>query len=486
MFFYIRTINTLFLFLLLSIIFQSTVAAANIPFTSAYTTLSNSRFSFKGAIEAGGISAGADSATIKTTGQSDNNTGNIFNDDTICINTVLSVIGCANNTTYTINNVPSSIGSQIYFTPAFTGTAAENDRIISTQSGTLAITFRPQTELVSGDKLILTLVAASSAYNDGIPDSTGFDSAKLPADLASGTGCAAEACFDSTPSFNASAVALTSAANLHTITITLSSTLLTSTDYSFVLGHISNPTLRFLNPSPNGTAHVRGSSDSYSIRLLSKDSTEATTYNDTTMKINPVDGVFVSANVELSLTYKINEPSTSYVDANGSLATSQIITECNGGAFTTGVATNSTSIPFGSISSFDTFRRAAQTHYVQTNATNGYTVTVQYDNALKKAGVATTILDGTCDGTCTADTAAAWGTSTNNGFGYTLGNVAGSAAKFTGTNFKTFSSSAKTIMEELVVTSGSRVAMCYQLSVDAAQETGFYYNKLTYIATPKF
>ena len=459
------------------------------PFQTAYVTLGNSRFSFRGAINTG-ITTGASSVTIKNSGNADNDVGNLFPEDIICLNgTSAPGTGCKNslasgNGNYSVTNNPSVSGQTVFFSPAISGTMNDGDRVISTQSGVLTVTFKPTTPLASGDKLVLTITAAAAGYADGIPDSAGFDSAALPADLTAGV-CAASACFTPT-SFTASAVALSSATTLHTVTITLSSALDAATTYSFTLGHASTTSLRFLNPAPSGTSHTRGISDSINVEIKSQNSGLTSTYDDTIMKVNPIDGVFVSATVEEALTYKINEASQGHVNASGSVPASTAVTECNGGTFTTSVASTPTSVAFGSITSYDTFYRAAQEIYVQTNTANGFVVTAQYNNALKTTGGVNTIADGTCDGTCTADTAGAWATAGNNGFAYTLGNITGTEATWTGTTFKIFSSTAKTIMSKASTTSGSRIAVCYLLSVDATQVAGYYFNKLTYIATPKF
>jgi len=224
------------------------------------------------------------------------------------------------------------------------------------------------------------------------------------------------------------------------------------------------------------------------MELKSQNSGLTATYDDTIMKVNPIDGVFVSATVEEALTYKINEASQGHVNGSGSVPASTNVTECNGGSFTTSVASTPTSVPFGSITSYDTFYRAAQEIYVQTNSSNGFAVTAQYNNALKTAGGVNTIADGACDNApaCTSSGQQAWATPANNGFAYTLGNVAGEEAVWTGATFRLFSSTATTIFSKATPSGGSRVAVCYQLSVDSTQTTGYYFNKLTYIATPKF
>lgn len=474
-----RSAGVLFLVFLLLIFIASLTAQsahAAVPFTQAYNTLTNSRFSFKGSLNTA-IAAGGAIATITGSGFSDNDIDNLFNGDVICLNGNTGA-GCIDQSTFTVNNRLSN--TSFAFTPTLTGSAMAGDSVVSTQSGQMTITFRPTTNLASGSRIILSVPSASSGYNNGIPDSTGFDSAELPADLLAGT-CAANACF-SASGFTVSAVAFTAGAATHTVNITTSAALNNTTTYSFTLGHASNAKLRFLNPSPSGTSHVAGVADVYSFTLASWDNGQTVNYDSTNMKVAPIDGVFVSANVELSISYSINDSGNGY---GGNIGSSTNVTQCNGGTFTTSVATTATTVPFGSILNFDTFYRAAQSHYVVTNATNGYTVTVKYDTPLTSG--ANQIADGTCDGACTTTSEAAWATATNNGFGYTLGNITGTEAAWTpGTSFRIFGTSPVSIMTKASQTSGARVATCYQLSVDATQPNGLYYNKLTYVATPRF
>jgi hypothetical protein len=476
--------------------FSVSPVSAGSTFQTAYITLGNSRYSFVGAVS-GNVTAGSATLVISSSGYPDNNMGNLFPEDTICFSGAPATPGngCKNsmdptnaNGNYVATNSPSLTGQTIFFTPAMGGVVNTGDQVISTQSGQLTISFKPTTALVSGDKLVLTLPAAVANYANGIPDSAGFDSAALPANMIAGT-CAANACFNPT-GFTASAVALTSATTAHTVTITVSSSLDTATVYTFTLGHASNATLRFLNPAPSGVSHVRGISDSLGAELKSQNSGQTLTYDDTLLKVNPIDGVLVSANVEEALTYKINEANQGYVNVSGTIPAGTAVTECNGGTFTTttGVTSTPTSVNFGSITSYGAFYRAAQEIYIQTNSANGYTVTAQYNNPLQTAGGLRTIANGTCDGGCTNIINAAWGTAGNYGFGYTLGNKTGTDAPFTGTTFKIFGTTPQQVMARSSATTGagSRVEICYQLSVASTQSTGYYFNKITYIATPKF
>lgn len=459
---------------------------ASVSFTTAYTTLGNSRFSFKASVSSAGVGNSASSATIQTglsaNDTTDSDTANLFSGDVICFNGMAGN-GCKNSqptgVTYTVQTTNNS--TNLTFSPALAGSLVGGDRIISSQSGQITVTFKPTTNLVALDKLILTIPAAASNSNDGIPDSAGFDSARLPSDLLGGTGCTSNSCLTSA-GVGISAASLSSSGGYHTITITLNDVLSTATTYTLTLGHATNAIYRFLNPAPSSNSHTRGVADSYSIELASKNNAETTTYDDTVMKVTPVDGVLVSASVEMSLTYTI-----------GSVGTATTVPACGGADFTTTSASTATAVPFGSIVSMDTFYKVAQTHLISTNATNGYTLTVNYDMPLNLGIGSTTpgitIPDTTCQATaCTTSTPRTWTDSTAyNGLGYTLGNVTGSDAAFTYTSgFKPFSSSPVTIMSNSSTVSSNKINVCYQLSVDSGQSTGYYKNKLTYIATPKF
>ena len=181
--------------------------------------------------------------------------------------------------------------------------------------------------------------------------------------------------------------------------------------------------------------------------------------------------------------YQINDAGNGY---GGNIAASTNVAQCNGGSFTTSVATSPYAVPFGSILNMDTFYRAAQSHYVVTNAANGYSLTVKSDGPLSTLGGGATIANGSCDGSCTSSAAGAWSSASNNGFGYTLGDITGTDTAFP-SSFRLFDDATpREIMSNSSQTNGSRVALCYQLSVDATQTASYYFNKLTFVATPRF
>lgn len=480
--------------------FVSQVEAAT-PYTQAYTTMTNSRLSFKGAVATSSVTTatGGNLVSIGTGNTApDTVIDNLFPNDQICF-LGSALTGCKNSatgTTYLVSNIPGGTGTQLFaINTGLTGTMNINDFVISTQSGVLTVTFQPRTNVAVGDTIQITIPAASSASTDGVPDSTGFDSAGLPANLLIGTGpengqcnlVSIARCINTT-GFTASAATLsTGAGSTHTITLQSTTILNNATTYTIAVGDSSpstyaQTTLRFVNPAP-ASGHTRGSADTYSITMYTWTNTGSTSINSdkTIMKIAPNDGVFVSANVELSITYTINDGiGASYVGV-GSTGCPVTAGQTNS------VATTATTVPFSSVLTLNSFYNATQTHTIVTNATNGYVLTVQQDG-LMSTGLGASIQNTACDsGPCTSSTASPWNTATNNGFGYTLSNITGTPiVATTATAYRQFSVTPFTITNASGPTTTDRFATCYRLSVSTTQQTGFYFNKLTYVATPKF
>lgn len=441
-------------------------AFATTPFTSANATLSNSRLSYKGNLSA--TTAVSDTVfTIDSSGQADNETKNLFPKDNVCFNNPNAEDGdgCVDNTTYEVNSI---VSDTIFGVTSGVATIMYNDHnVVSTQSGRITVTFVPQTSVASGGFIRVTIPAATSNATDGIPDNTGFDANAL-------TNGNINANIAPT-SFTKSGTTLTTSGNTHVMLMTLSSALTAGNTYSFIIGHASDTTLQFINPAPYGTTgtnHTRGVADTRSITLQTENSGN-TVQDQTILKVAPVDGVLVSALVEMAISYTI-----------GAVAAGT--TACSIGMPTDSTATT---VPFGSIVNGATFYNMAQTHTITTNATNGYSLTVAEDGAMSKDGEGvTTIPNTTCDaGTPCSDTVAdAWTDASNHGLGYTLANISGGHQSFSAPNYKAFSTTQRAIMSHTEKVSGDSIYTCYRLSIDATQDAGYYFNKLTYIATPLF
>ncbi|MFC1780075.1 hypothetical protein ACFLY9_00050 [Patescibacteria group bacterium] len=162
---------------------------------------------------------------------------------------------------------------------------------------------------------------------------------------------------------------------------------------------------------------------------------------------------------------------------------------------TTEITTTATSVPFGTTTG-DEFIDGCQSLTVSTNAANGYSVTAAESDQLTFGG--STIADGTCDGSCTETTDAAWATDTNNGLGYCLQDVSGTDVQdFSGVQcddvapqFKIFpelgTDTPETIMSNAGVVSGSNAHVGYRLSVSSSQGAGTYTNDIIFVATPTY
>jgi hypothetical protein len=460
---------------------SSQVIAAS--FTNASDTLSNSRFSFKGSLNAN-VPASQTFATINSSvSLPDHDTGNLFPGDVICFNGSAGN-GCIDNITHTVTNVPNQAsGVDFGYTPANTATMNAADYVVSTQSAVHTISFKPATSVASGGKIIVTLPANSTAPTNGIPDADGFDTRGttngFPATLAVISGANGQY---SVTGFTVSSVTLSTSGVLHTFTFTLSSALTAGTTYTITLGNSASAGQQYMliNPVPAGSSHVRGASDSYTVGLSTTNAGNTITYDSTNLKIDPVDGVLVSATVEQTLTFAITGENSA--------------TTC-GVASGSRVTTSATTVPFGSIISSTQFYNGAQKLTVVTNSPSGYHVTVQENGVLTSD--TSTIPNTACDaGGCSSGTQAEWNTgtitSTNQGLGFSLANATGTDASFlyndSSRSFSAqpFSTTPYQLMAKGSSTASSSIYVCYRLGVLATQAAGFYYNKLTYIATPLF
>lgn len=203
-----------------------------------------------------------------------------------------------------------------------------------------------------------------------------------------------------------------------------------------------------------------------------------------------IEGVTVSVSVDESLSFSIAGV------ASGS---------CTQGGTATAITTTTSTVPFGSSGlTAETFYKGCHDLTVGSNATQGYTISVQENTSLLASSGAT-IDDTTCDaGDCTeviaSGTTTAWETATNNGFGYTCSGSQCDSDFATATEFSQFpctgtaaqcdggsgGEAAQTPISHATSTSDQTNRIVYKLSFDTVQEAGDYSNTITYIATPTF
>ena len=203
--------------------------------------------------------------------------------------------------------------------------------------------------------------------------------------------------------------------------------------------------------------------------------------NDTgTTKIVVLTAVQVTAAVDTIFTFTVDGT------ASGTLINTQA---------TTG-AVGSTTIPFGKLSA-GVATTTAQLLTVSTNATNGYTVTVQVDGDLQSSTGATIDgFDGATDPTAWASPAATLGDPTTYGhWGVTSDDTtiaSRAGAEFGDNLFIAATTTPQEVMQFGGPTNGTgqgegTTTVGYRVEISALQEAGDDYSTtLTYVATPTF
>jgi hypothetical protein len=205
-------------------------------------------------------------------------------------------------------------------------------------------------------------------------------------------------------------------------------------------------------------------------------------------KVAIVDGVGISVTVPSLLVFQV-------LAVNGA--------DC---PITSSINSSATAIDFGTIAQ-DDFNNACQKLRIGTNAADGYTVTVQTSQLLKSGS--DEIPKGTCDGSCSDTTGAAWANAvnsstgdTNDGFGYCMKNVLGDGATTADSNwgtyycgagttyFKTIANAAAGDTARAILSSAARALdvahIEYRLNVAPDQPEGSYTTTVVYVATPQF
>lgn len=179
--------------------------------------------------------------------------------------------------------------------------------------------------------------------------------------------------------------------------------------------------------------------------------------------------------------------------------------DCVDGGDAAASSVTASTVAFGSTSG-NSFIDGCQQITISTNASQGYVATVQEDDQLTYN--TDEIPDGSCDTTCTHITADGWADNTNNGFGYCMWDVTGTAAATADAtswadnkqcdqsagNFKTIANiseaeAAQEMMKKTSATGGTADVskIGFRITVSAGQVAGGpYENEIAYIVTPKY
>ena len=471
--------------------------------TSASATLSNSRLSFRGGVS-GTPAAGATSIDIDTTGNADNNTNHLFMKDTVCFADT-GESGCKNSTTYLTSNIVDT--NTFIFTHGLAGALIATDLVIATQSGSLTFAFTTVNEIPIDGDILITIPALNTTGKtcDGIPDTNttvatnGFDLKSVAAADISVTGCT-DGNWNATETITCG----TSSAD-HTIRIDRQ-TSACAAGSAITVTIDSYPGV--INPAPLNTGHTQGTADIYEINLKTRGGSD-NTLDNSDVKVAPVEGVFVSATVDETLSFTvvgITVDSGSYCGITRDYSSPD---------------TTPFSITWGTISStyVEVTHNASQQLIVSTNAPSGYKVYIEENDQMGRNGnvctgatpsageftfsAGTCIRDTLCGvSPCSHTTSADWtDMATYVGFGYSLANVTGTDAKFLfNESARTFSSKTPAdqeapevrsdtnaeIMTSSVPVSGSSVYACYRIAILENQPSGNYYNKIKYTAVATF
>lgn len=475
--------------------------------TSASATMSNSRLSYKANITSG--TATESLVTIDGAAAPDNDTDHLFPDDAVCF-TQSTPIGCRDDAEYAVVNTPTATTFNV--SPVLGTTLQSDDWAIATQSGTIAIQFTLANDIPSNGDIYINLPMADSIDgNDGFPDHAassatgGFDLNGIT----TGEVSVSESCGGT---FTVQAVTEGSGTTDHKIEINNSvGTCAASSQLTVTIG---DGTTNLVNPPPLTSGHTQGAADVYSINVLTRDGSN-NTIDEADVLVAPVEAVLISATVDETLSFQVCGVNTDLSD-DGVCSYSTPGTVC--GQATLNFATTAMSVPFGTLSTAESFQNGAQYMTVGTNADSGYAVTIQQNDQMGKDGGVCTgnptdpvasncIPDNPGDGTLDYDTSDDCDTGANNGLCFTTDSLTGGtdptfAVKYdvqtndcdgsptfcarSAADQENGPETPSTLISYNNPVSGSDAFVCWRLSIDAIQPAGYYFNKVKYIATPTF
>lgn len=383
------------------------VRSANL--TSVTVRLSTPRLSFYGELDATNTVGSSqiaieDNPALVAAGVTSTSSANLFEGDTVLIgDSQYKVASVSATNTFTITNLSSTPGINV-----LQATDADDaDRVIATRSAALTVGFNTVSALADGSFRVL-IPAASSNYNDSIPDINGWDYGST-LDAAVTVACPTNVTgytFGSATA-NAGTVVL-GGVTYHSFVCPYTGAGGNGTDFTVASNPLTISSL--INPSPKNT-HTEGFADTYKVLVQHLDGSDLVV-DQTTVDVAVIESVRVTASVPPQITFRI-------------LPVASGQNRCGDA---TDVATTPTLVPLGELL-IDSFKLAAQELVVSTNAQNGYAVTAIADNQLHRvgqacAGDATTggcIPDSTGDPTDMSHTLASKWVSTNSkGFAYSL------------------------------------------------------------------
>jgi hypothetical protein len=483
-------------------------------FTNATASLSNSRFSLTAGYSAG--SAGESNITIDTSGNPDNDVDHIFVGDAVCI-VPSNYVGCRDNKTYSVVGTEGTDLDQFTISPSLASTPNATDLIVATQSGILTVQFTLTNNVPDGGDILITIPSDNDATtitsNDGFPDVTdtvangGFDLNGIDSNYISTSTTSEGTCNNAYWSTTETATP----GNLttdHTIRIDRSGGVCEANN-TVITVTIGTSAKGLVNPPPKTSSHTQGVADAYTINIKTRDNTDATIDTSNVM-VAPIEGVFVSATVQETLSFTIAG------EASGNSRCGQ----------TTDITTTAMSVPWGTISTPNSFLEGNQILTVSTNANSGYNVYIEESDQMGKNGATCTgtapssghytfgsascIRDTLCGSTPCSESAGYYWTAATSypGLGISLANLDGTDAAWvydsttepctttgggTSTNFCARQiadiqggETRRSIMTNSGPVDSKDIYVCFRLTVPGTQPAGYYYNTVKYTAIPIF
>ena len=242
--------------------------------------------------------------------------------------------------------------------------------------------------------------------------------------------------------------------------------------------------------NPSKSAAV-GTADTYQIAITFTGSAAA---DSGTAMVAVIEGVTVSVTVDESLSVVIAEVAAASCPTTPTGMPGTDRSDLTGHT--------DTAMAFETLTAGNAFNHICQQLTISTNASGGYSTTVEKSQLLTSG--ANTIADGDCNaGSCTTTGSGLWTTTTENGFGYCMDDVTGDAAATadgsgwtTGEQcddstpefkiFGTLNANAQAIMASAAAVSGDNSIIGVVLNYSGAQVPGAYTTTLTFITTPTF
>lgn len=148
-------------------------------------------------------------------------------------------------------------------------------------------------------------------------------------------------------------------------------------------------------------------------------------------------------------------------------------------------------IDFGTLTP-GTFANASFRLFISARGAGGYSVTAYQTNPLTNPQNGATIDSGDCDGGCSYETAAAWTSPANPGFGYRMsGTDVPSVFTSNPSYYKTFADISldqppQIVMSNAGVVKNHEATVTLQTAISGSQAAGTYENQLVFIATPGY